>query len=684
MKNKRVLLSVMAMLLIVVYGFAQVNFQGGRIALSHDGNDNDHDDYGAMPLAIAMIAKAGLSDKLVYVEHGNCVCENKPARSNKMNNLAEQALSRFGPFPNAEEFQIMGGDRQAARLKLAAEINASSANDPLWIHAGGPMTTIAEGIREAQQSKRKFVIVVSHSKWNENYDRCGNHTNWHEMKNEFEKDGVYFIGNEDSGGKVQPGNLHRLANQNSSNGDNDFNTSFGKWNWLKNSSDPDLRWLYGNNTKSSFDVSDAGITFFVITGGINLAKTQKLGCENCGSTETQALFTQATYTIAASAGINGQISPSGNVKVQKGSNKTFQMIPDAGYVVDDVLVDNISVGNVDEYTFTNVQGNSSISVTFKAAPTYTITASAGTNGSITPAGNVTVSEGNDQTFNITPSLGYKVEDVLVDGISVGDVSTYTFVEVTTDHTISATFIPVPTYVVSASAGMGGGISPSGDVVVNEGSQSCFTITPDPCYEISDVIIDGASVGVVSSYCFNNVQENHTIEVVFKPEQFTITATSTINGSITPTGDVFALCGENLTFTITPDSGQNIVDVIVDGISVGAVSTYTFSSISSNHTIHASFVMSTVPDPVALYQFNGNALDAIGNNDGTLNGSPAFAAGKDGQAIDLDGTDDYVSVPRSIQNDFTIAFWMKTSQTGPAGTKWWQGIGLVDAEVGGLK
>jgi M6 family metalloprotease-like protein len=70
---------------------------------------------------------------------------------------------------------------------------------------------------------------------------------------------------------------------------------------------------------------------------------------------------------------------------------------------------------------------------------HTITASAGANGSISPAGSVTVAQGADQTFTMTPESGYKVADVLVDGNSEGSVNAYTFNSVSSDHTIEATF-----------------------------------------------------------------------------------------------------------------------------------------------------------------------------------------------------------------------------------------------------
>ena len=75
---------------------------------------------------------------------------------------------------------------------------------------------------------------------------------------------------------------------------------------------------------------------------------------------------------------------------------------------------------------------------------YTITANAGMGGSISPAGATSVYKGNDQSFTITPNSGYQIADVKVDGESVGTVASYTFENVTANHTIEATFEKKPT------------------------------------------------------------------------------------------------------------------------------------------------------------------------------------------------------------------------------------------------
>ncbi|MEG1578064.1 MAG: S-layer homology domain-containing protein, partial [Oscillospiraceae bacterium] len=70
------------------------------------------------------------------------------------------------------------------------------------------------------------------------------------------------------------------------------------------------------------------------------------------------------------------------------------------------------------------------------------------------------------------------------------------------------------YIIVAAAGAGGTVSPSGRVPVCEDLDKTFTFTPTKGWVVSDVLVDGVSVGAVPSYTFQNVQKNHTINVVF--------------------------------------------------------------------------------------------------------------------------------------------------------------------------
>jgi formylglycine-generating enzyme required for sulfatase activity len=145
-----------------------------------------------------------------------------------------------------------------------------------------------------------------------------------------------------------------------------------------------------------------------------------------------------------------------------------------------------------------------------------ITATTGEGGSISPSGNVKVAKGSSQSFNISPNVGYSILDVKVDGVSKGNISSYIFSNVTTDHTIKASFISIiNTFTITATAENGGSISPSGNVKVAKGSSQSFNISPNAGYSILDVQIDGKSIGKMDRYTFDNITTNHQIKAIFE-------------------------------------------------------------------------------------------------------------------------------------------------------------------------
>lgn len=159
-----------------------------------------------------------------------------------------------------------------------------------------------------------------------------------------------------------------------------------------------------------------------------------------------------------------------------------------------------------------------------------IDASANNGGVISPEGRTNLTRGDSVTYSITPFSGYHISDVTVDGQSVGAVDSYTFDNVTDNHTIAVTFArdsggnsgggsddSDPTYAIRASAGNGGSISPKGTVRVEKGDSKTYTITADKGYAIADVTVNGKSVGAVDSYTFKNVTSDQTIRATFALE-----------------------------------------------------------------------------------------------------------------------------------------------------------------------
>ena len=326
----------------------------------------------------------------------------------------------------------------------------------------------------------------------------------------------------------------------------------------------------------------------VVVDGVSKGAITSYTVTNVTANHTiKAYFTVITYAITASAGPNGSISPSGSVSVAYGGSRTFTITPAAGYHVADVLVDGASVGAVTSYTFTNVTAAHTISATFAPNPSYQITATAGPNGAISPAGISAVLGGDRPEFTFTPDPGYRVLDVLVDGVSVGVRTTFTFTNVQSPHTINATFT-LNVYTVTATAGANGSISPAGATTVQPGDSLTYAITPAPGYEVQNVVVDGVSKGAIAAYTFASIAADHTIDASFRVFTYAITAGAGPNGSISPSGSVSVPTGSDRTFTIAPATGYHVADVLVDGASVGAVTSYTFTSVTATHTISATF------------------------------------------------------------------------------------------------
>jgi len=252
------------------------------------------------------------------------------------------------------------------------------------------------------------------------------------------------------------------------------------------------------------------------------------------------------FTITASAGTGGTITPNGGVSVAAGASQSFTISANACYTLTDVLVDGVSQGPITSYTFSNVQAAHTIAASF-TQNSYTIAASAGANGGISPIGSVATACGTNKAFTITPASCYHVADVLVDGASVGAVTSYTFTNVTAGHTISATFAANLPSTITVSAGANGSATPSGANAVNCGDSLVVTITPDACYHVAGVLVDGVSQGAISSYTFRNVQANHTLVASFAINTYTIAASAGANGTIAPSGTNALVINGNLNF-----------------------------------------------------------------------------------------------------------------------------------------
>ncbi|MFO8066474.1 MAG: choice-of-anchor D domain-containing protein [Bacteroidales bacterium] len=454
------------------------------------------------------------------------------------------------------------------------------------------------------------------------------------------------------------------------------------------------------------------------------------------------------YSIFATAEGNGIISPEGEILVLHKEDQIFNIEADNGYHITDVVVDDVSVGPISAYTFTEVMEGHTINALFDIN-TYTITASSSAGGSIAPDGETVVDFGSTLDVTITPDEGYYIVDVFVDGVSMGAVNAYTFEDISDDHTIHAEFA-ICTYeiLVEASPYEGGIVTGSG--IYEHGELVTLAAYPDiPDYTFVYWTESGVQLSTELTYEFTATEDRHIVgyfrganeyivnavaddpahgsvegggsyeegqevslnaipnygfvfdnwsgyaESADNPYVFTmpaedvdftanfsiatyeITASVEGNGSIDPEGVIVVEHGDNQTFTITGDIGYHIEDVLVDGVSVGAVDTYTFENIVDNHSIHAVFAIDMF-EIIASADANGaiypsGIIDVEYGSDYTFSIAPDV--GYEVSAILIDGVDagsadtytfENITESHTIHAEFELTEYLLVVMVNPEG------------------
>lgn len=231
--------------------FVQGGFQG-RIAYSCDGNHNDPDDWIASPMTLAILAEAGLKDRLVHFDY-NCILPLTNAEWEKTH--AEGVLGaaeRYG-FDKSMFFDCRR-NLDGAVASIARAVNRSSADDPLYFIIAGPMEVPCRGIQKSDPARRKFVYCISHSRWNDGFASKYQFT---VTKRSVIEQDVHWVQIQDQNRLLSFGRYGRPSPP----------EEFKPYFWMRDSSDPKVQFLWRRMLVSTRpDPSDAGMTYFLATG----------------------------------------------------------------------------------------------------------------------------------------------------------------------------------------------------------------------------------------------------------------------------------------------------------------------------------------------------------------------------------------------------------------------------------
>lgn len=248
--------------------------------------------------------------------------------------------------------------------------------------------------------------------------------------------------------------------------------------------------------------------------------------------------TSFTVTFATDGTADAAISGAASQTVASGGSASAvtAVAPASHHFVNWTGSNGFVTTGANPLTVSNITANMAITAHF-AVNTYTVNATAGANGSISPSGAVQVDHGASQSFTITPSAHHHVADVLVDGSSVGAVTGYTFSNVTAAHTIAATFAG-DTYTVTASAGVNGTLSPDtpSPRTVQHGDTVAFTFLADPGHHVASVSGSGGtpysnSANGVAAYTYTSgaIHDDSAVTATFAVNVYSVAFARTGRG-----------------------------------------------------------------------------------------------------------------------------------------------------------
>ena len=222
---------------------------------------------------------------------------------------------------------------------------------------------------------------------------------------------------------------------------------------------------------------------------------------------------QKEFTITAVAHGGGTIDPSGAVKVEEGKDQVFTIQPYEGFEVKEVFVNGESVGAVTEYKFEAVRADASIEVFFAEKEAVQADKTK-LNESIAAA-----EELLKHAEDYVPEDVQNLMEVLdaAKAVAADPAATQEIVDAAQNALDAAMNIaPIQKeFAIMAAAGEGGSITPCGTVKVERGMSQTFVIQPEEGYVISDVLVNGQSVGAVAEYTFCDVNADANITALFQ-------------------------------------------------------------------------------------------------------------------------------------------------------------------------
>ncbi|MGN0748528.1 MAG: leucine-rich repeat protein [Christensenellales bacterium] len=337
--------------------------------------------------------------------------------------------------------------------------------------------------------------------------------------------------------------------------------------------------IYGEEVEitSNPDISYKAI-FTVMFNETPIAVVNNKFIMPAGNVTISATFAQNINSVIITATTNGTVSAN-PVNAVEGSEVELTITPNTGYKLETLVVMyGETPVTVADNKFVMPAGDVTVSATF-VLEDYIVSKSTEENGTYSLS--KTVANYNDLIeIILEPNTGYELDQILVNGVAL-EVGVTSFTMPANDVTVSVTFKKI-NYIITKSE------TTNGSFTVQEtatyGENVTVSATPATGYELDQILVDGVAleVGITS---FTMPAKDVTVSVTFKIINYTITKNETTNGSFTV--QETATYGENVTVSVTPATGNELDQILVDGVAL-EVGITSFTMPAKDVTVSVTF------------------------------------------------------------------------------------------------
>lgn len=301
-------------------------------------------------------------------------------------------------------------------------------------------------------------------------------------------------------------------------------------------------------------------------------------------------ITKDSYAITVSAEPSNGGAVSGGGTVNQGDSVSLVASPYSGYKFIRWKQNGNEISSNSKLTINNINSNASYVAEFKQVNCKLyITSNHSYGGNV--SGDVSVGYGGEATITATANPGYRFDGWYENNNKLSGDSKYKITNITSDRTITAVFNPNE-YSVAAQVSPQEGGTVTGAGKYAQGATVNLKAKANNGYTFAGWFLNGKEYSKNTDITINNISSDYSFTAYFMKQGITTyniaSSTASNDGTISPDGNYVVPQGTNVTYIISPKSGFEIADVKVDNISIGAVSSYTFTNVSSQHNIVAYF------------------------------------------------------------------------------------------------